>query len=59
MPGRSEQKNIYSKTGSKKAMIQSQLEGLETFFNIPKEKRTSISEKEDRILWAVFLSLHF
>lgn len=59
MPGRSEQKNIYSKTGSKKAMSPSQLEGLETFFNIPKEKCISISEKEDRIIWAVFLSLHF
>lgn len=56
MPGKSEQKNIYSKTGSKKAMSRSQLEGLKTFFNIAKEKSASINEEEDRILWAVFLS---
>lgn len=46
----------YSKTGSKKARSWSQLEGLKTFFNIAKEKFTSINEKEDRSLWAVFLA---
>lgn len=56
MPGRSESKNVYSKSGSKNAMSQSQLEGLKTCFNIAKEKSTSINEEGDRILWDVFSS---
>lgn len=39
-----------------KAMSRSQLEGLKTFFNIAKEKSTSINKEEDRIFWAIFSS---
>lgn len=39
-----------------KAMSQSELEGLKTFFNIAKEKFTSIKKEEERILRAVVLS---
>jgi len=55
VPGTSEQKNIYSETGSKKAMSRSQLEGLKTLFNVAKDKSTPTNEEEDRILWAMFL----
>lgn len=37
-------------------MSRSQLEGFKTFFNIAKEKSTSMNEEKNRILWAVFLS---
>lgn len=55
VPGRSKQKNIYSKAGRNESN-ELKPAGRVKDFNMAKEKSTATNKEEDRILWAIFLS---